>query len=132
MATYPPSIGTFTRLQDAWKDAAEVRRVYRANLDERYQAYQYAKVSERKRLARLQAREDTASNRFLAWLEQHSPRSWVTVVPLSFVRDTLTYADARTAGQLDVIPPPAYGYSTEDSKRFAWPMSFGPHRGVRS
>ena len=118
-----PNEQRFTLLQQRWQAASAALDTLRGELNRRYQAYNYAPKGQRDKLDTLDRREGRASDAFLAYLAAISPRDWTQGIPVVWLRDGLIYADAVTAGQLSVVPPAAWGYTAEDSRRFAWPAT---------
>jgi hypothetical protein len=112
----------FTELQRKAREAEQAARSTRAILESRYQAVCYAPIGKRKQYETLQRKESAAFDRFYKFLESISPRAWNSGVPLAWLRDSLTYADAVTRGQLSTVPPPAWGFYEADSRRFAEPV----------
>jgi len=109
----------FNALRAKWlaaeRCAIDGRNVLRAQ----YQAPCYARKGERDRLERYEQAERKAGARFVAHLAAISPRSWDRGVPVAYLRMGLSYADAVTAGDLCVVPPPAYSYTDQDMRQFA-------------
>lgn len=112
----------FEVLQAKWRDADRAVTSARAVLNARYQSHQYAPAVKRRALEVLERKERRASESFTKLLIALSPRDWRSGVPVSYLRDGLTYADAITRGQLSTIPPAAWGYTPRDSEVFSWPL----------
>lgn len=112
----------FAQLQARWQDADLAARLLRNELDRRYQSHRYAKSGERKKLESLERAGRKHSDRFLGLLASISPRDWTSGVPVVWLRDGLTYADAVTTGALSVVPPPSWGSTVRDSEMFAMPI----------
>lgn len=111
----------FTDLQAKWRAAAKAQRDMRIDLAVRYGQGNacYAKFAERKRLEILDRKERRAGDRFVAFLTTISARDWCSGVPLSWLRESLTFSDATTRGPLSVVPSPAYGYTDRNMQSFA-------------
>lgn len=112
----------FAELQRKAQEAYTHMYAFRQELNRRYQDHAYAPAAKRNRLAVLERAERRAWDRFWKYLCVISTRAWEAGVPVSWIREALTYDDAVTTSALSVIPPPAYGYTVEESRRFAWPV----------
>ena len=113
---------TLRELQERWCVAHEAMLTVLYSLDRRYGKAAYAPLGKRAKLEAAYKREDKASDAIFAWLDARSPRDWRHGVPAYWVCTQLTEADALTAGQLSVVPPPAYGHYESDAVRFAMPV----------
>jgi len=122
MATQSPA-ERFADLQSKAREAYAEAYAFRAELDRRFQSHSYATRTLQNRLAVLDRAERRHWDRYFKYLTAISPRAWDQIIPCSWIREALTYADAVTDGTLSVVPPAAYGYTQEDSRRFAWPVS---------
>lgn len=109
-------------LQRKAQEARDADTAERIRLQVKYSAVHYASTAERKRLEVLQRAAQRAGNRLYAYLAAISPRDWSTGVPVSWIIGRLTFDDATTAGQLAMIPDPAWGSTQEDARRFAQPV----------
>ncbi len=114
----------FEHLKTRWRTAYDKARDLRFELIRQYgrEFTYHAPKAPRDRLERVYIAEDKAAEAIFAWLELHSPRQWRTGVPAHWVCESLTYADAMTTGQMQVIPPVAYGHMPNDAIRFAAPL----------
>lgn len=110
----------FHALQAKWREAADTERKCRIDLSVRYGgSIHYAKAAERKRLDQFSKAERKACDRFCKHLASISPRDWSSSVPVSWLRDRLTYADALTTEALSMVPDPAWSYTDRDMRAFA-------------
>lgn len=119
----PTTREKFEALQSRAREARDAHRHYAAGVLRRYGATWYAPLATRRRLdviQRASARRDATLYR---WLATYSPRDWTRGCPVSYVLDTLTYDDALTSGALAIVPPPAWGGTEEDARRFAEPVA---------
>ena len=102
----------FDRARDAVLVAMAKRDELQRALEYRYGGeITWATPAEKKRLERLRAAYDRASDRMYRLLEA-SPRDWSRGVPAYWVATQLTYDDAvrPTSEPLSVEPPKAYGW----------------------
>lgn len=74
------------------------------------------------RLDVLRRRENRVSDAMFALLDEYGGRNWRSLVPYTWVMSELSWEDATTTGQLSVVPPPGYGSTVVDMKRFAAPV----------
>lgn len=91
----------------------------RATLDAKYGDRRYCSTRERRALDVLDRAERRAWDAFWRYLCAISPRDWAAGVPVVWLRDSLTFADAVTRGPLSVVPPPAYGYDDRAMRQYA-------------
>jgi hypothetical protein len=110
------------KLQAAWRKAHEAERELARTLQYKYTNTWSAPRAQQEKYERVSKRSDAAMEAVFAWLDTFSPRSWRSGVPANWVCVHLTEADALTAGQLSVVPPPGYGSYPSDSVRFARPV----------
>jgi hypothetical protein len=85
----------------------------------RYSDVAYAPAKLKRQIDVATRKADRAWARLFKLVETISPRDWSSRVPVSWIRDQLTYSDAITHGQLSMIPPPAWGYTEAELKEFA-------------
>jgi hypothetical protein len=121
----------FADLQVHARVTRDAALAVRGDLNRRYTYHGYAKAAERKRLERLQRAADRAQEAFTSYLCTIAPaeRDWYRGVPLHWLIDSLTYADAVTRDALSVVPPAAYGYAESWPRMFA--RAIGPDRAVQ-
>lgn len=113
----------FEALQAKWRAAHKKELDLSFAANHKYGTwYIHAPRGVRERIERARAAESKAMDAVFAWLDAHSPRAWRTGTPAYWICDKLTYADAMTEGQLSVVPPPPYGYTTHEMERFARPI----------
>lgn len=112
----------FDELQAKYRAAHEAYWNFHRSLKSKYGETWRAPSSMEKKLKSAENREYKSWQAVMVWLERFSPRQW-TGIPVHWICSSLTYADATTTGQMAVIPPPAYGYSPDDSIRFARPVA---------
>jgi hypothetical protein len=110
-------------LQAKWRTAADKVAALKDQLRAKYGNWIWAPAWTCDRVNRLSLAESKAQDRIIEWLEEYSPRGWRTGIPCHWLCTDLTEADALTAGPLSVVPPPAYGSTEADSRRFALAVS---------
>lgn len=125
---HTPNPEHFTTLQRAWTERADTLRALRAEAERRYQDVTYAPSRVRQHIDRAERAERKAQNKFCDYLEAISPRDWRSGVPITYLRERLTFADATTAGALSTVPPPAWGYTDHEARAFAAPVRIGADR----
>lgn len=112
----------FDTMQARWRKAQEAERWFSHALTYKYGNWWQAPSAKRDRMESLRRRTEAAADAIFAWLDSNSPRQWRAGVPAHWVCDSLTYADAITAGRMSVTPPPSYGSYPSDALRFAQPI----------
>lgn len=117
-----PDPERFAELQGKAREAERVRWEYGHALDYRYQDRAYAPAAKRHKFEVLERAAKRTADRYFAYLEAISPRTWDHGIPYAWIRDELTYADAVTRDALSVIPRPAYGYTPADILRYIGPV----------
>lgn len=122
MATPKYTESQWITAQQQWRDADHAVFHARADARARYQDVAYAPSKVRRAIDVLARKEKRMQEKVYAILAVVSPRDWTRGIPITYVRESLTWADAITRGQLATIPKPAYGYSDQDSKQFARPL----------
>lgn len=119
MAAIKPSAERFEKLQSKAKEAAKAVEAFKIGMIVKYGSVAWAKRSDTKRFTALNARLAREERKFFDYLFAISPRNWETGVPVGWMRDHLTFADAVTRGALSEVPPPAFGSTEERSRAFA-------------
>lgn len=110
----------FQTKQMAAQVTAQAVRDFRLTLAVRYGGnVHYASATEKRQLEKLEQTARRKEQIFVDLVQIISPRDWTRGVPAHWVISSLTVDDAITAGQLTVIPPPAWGYTDQDSRVFA-------------
>ncbi len=111
----------YSTLQAKAQATAKALSSYLIDLDVKYGNGNscWAGRGEQTKLAMLKTRADKASGAFFASLLTIQGRDWASGIPCYWIIESLTFADATTTGQLSVVPPAAWGFTDQDSKRFA-------------
>jgi len=76
-------------------------------------------AGEARRLEGLKTRASDLADEMFAFVASISPRDWSTGVPFNWIVNELSFADAITRGALSVVPPVAYGGSTNEVEKLA-------------
>lgn len=111
----------FISLQIKARLTAAASDNFRRELDYHYQSYKFAPMTKQRKLESLRKAADKAWDKFFVFFTDGSPRSWSQIVPCNWIRDSLTFDDAVTAGALSVVPPQALGASRSQLEAFARP-----------
>ncbi len=113
----------FETLQTAARVAAGAWQTLKVDLTFKYGDRAYASRTETAKLDRLHSAETRTFNKFTDYLASISPRDWRSGVPCVWLRDSLTFDDAITRGQLSTVPPAAWGSDVRELVRFAQPVN---------
>jgi hypothetical protein len=123
-----PNPERYATLRTRAREAAERLRQYQIRLSVRYGSMSgntpdhYLKAAERRKRDQLKAACDRHDRAMYAYVEAISPRAWDQGVPYTWIVHTLTFDDAVTRGALSVVPPPAWGFGQDDTRRIAQPV----------
>ncbi len=113
----------FQKIWERWQTASRKAEVALDAIRAKYtwaaHPFIYANKTERGRYDRALAAENKAALAAFAWLDDNSPRDWRGGAPVGWIRDHLTFDDAITRGALSEVPPPAYGSTAAQMRRFA-------------
>jgi hypothetical protein len=116
----------FNKLRAKYQAITTARDEFRSTLAAHYGVNfqrSWLKPSEQRKLAAFAARADMVEEDFFTLLDAISPRSWRSIVAVSWIMESLTFADAVTAGAITAEPTGGYGATLADLNRFCRPVS---------
>lgn len=109
----------FNAWRARWKASYDALESFRRILQAKYGDEKHANRTERAKLDRLRERASKDSGKLIDYVCANSPRDWRAGVPCHWINSELRWEDVVTRGELSTVPPPAYGYTDRDMKRFA-------------